>query len=146
MKQEISFIISRDLDRLAEEIRAFKREEDLWKVTGHVTNPAGNLCLHLVGNLNTYVGAILGGSGYVRNREAEFSQKNIPKDDLLHQIQEVKATVTYTLEKLLERQLQGAYPQQVLGYEMTTGFFLLHLSGHLNYHLGQINYLRRVLT
>jgi uncharacterized damage-inducible protein DinB len=145
MTTEISFIINRDLDRLAEEIRAFKQEEDLWKVAGQIANPAGNLCLHLVGNLNTYIGAILGGSGYVRNREAEFSQKDIPKADLLHTIQEVKAAVSYTLEKLQEEQLQEIYPQQVLGYEMTTGFFLLHLSGHLNYHLGQINYLRRML-
>jgi uncharacterized damage-inducible protein DinB len=146
MKTEISIIITRDLDRLAEEIRAFKQEEDLWKVTGQVTNPAGNLCLHLVGNLNTYIGAILGENGYVRNREAEFSQKNVPKAVLLDKIKEVKATVSHTLEKLPEERLQEPYPQQALGYEMTMGFFLLHLSGHLNYHLGQINYLRRMLA
>lgn len=145
MKNEIRFILNRDLDRLFEEIRAFKNEEDLWKVTGHITNSAGNLCLHLVGNLNTYVGAILGACGYVRDREAEFSQKNVPKFELLNKIQQLKGKVSYTLERLQEEQLQEPYPQQVLGYEMTTGLFLLHLSGHLNFHLGQINYLRRIL-
>jgi uncharacterized damage-inducible protein DinB len=145
MTHDISFILNRDLDRLVEEIRAFKQEEHLWKVAGRISNSAGNLSLHLVGNLNTYIGAILGASGYVRDREAEFSQKNIPKADLLFKIQEVKATVSNTLENLTEEQLRLPYPQQVLGYEMTTAFFLIHVSGHLNYHLGQINYLRRML-
>lgn len=145
MVTELSFLLIRDLDRLADEIQAFKQEENLWKVTGRITNSAGNLCLHLVGNLNTYIGAILGASGYERDREAEFSQKNVSRAELLNKIQEVKAGVSHTLEKLTAKQLQEPYPQRVLGYQMTTGFFLVHLSGHLNYHLGQINYLRRLL-
>ncbi|WP_253404035.1 DinB family protein [Pontibacter sp. HSC-36F09] len=145
MINEISLIITRDLDKLYKEIQAFEQEENLWKVKGHVTNPAGNLCLHLVGNLNTYIGAILGQSGYVRNRDAEFSLRNIPKKELLEQITKVKHTVARTLAHLTPEQLQESYPEQVLGYEMTVSFFLLHLCGHLNYHLGQINYLRRML-
>ncbi len=145
MKNEISFIITRDLDRLADEIRAFEREENLWKVTGHVPNPAGNLCLHLVGNLSTYIGANLGSSGYVRNREAEFSLRGLSQTHLLEQVTQARKTVVHTLEQLTEAQLHLPYPEQVLGYEMSTGFFLMHLLGHLNYHLGQINYLRRLL-
>lgn len=145
MKAELTAIILRDLDRLADEIRAFNQEENLWKVTGHVTNPAGNLCLHLAGNLSTYIGAILGGSGYARDREAEFNLKNVSRAELLKKVEQVKLVISGTLRKLQEEQLQQPYPQQVLGYEMNTGYFLLHLSGHLNYHLGQINYLRRLL-
>jgi uncharacterized damage-inducible protein DinB len=145
MINEVSLIITRDLDRLSEEIRAFEQEENLWKVEGHVTNPAGNLCLHLVGNLSSYIGAILGRSGYVRNRDAEFSLRNVPRKELLEQVAKVKHTVAQTLAQLNPEQLQAPYPEQVLGYQMTVSFFLLHLSGHLNYHLGQINYLRRIL-
>lgn len=145
MTTELTSLIERDLDKLAEEIRAFRQEENLWKTTGQITNPAGNLCLHLVGNLSTYIGAILGKTGYVRDREAEFSQKGIPQEVLLQQVKEVKTVVTHTLRRLPEEQLLELYPQQVLGYEMTTGFFLVHLYGHLSYHLGQINYLRRIL-
>lgn len=145
MINEISLIMTRDLDRLSEEIRAFEQEENLWKVKGHVTNPAGNLCLHLVGNLSNYIGAILGRSGYVRNRDAEFSLRSVPRKELLEQITKVKHTVAQTLAHLTPEQLQAPYPEQVLGYQMTVSFFLLHLSGHLNYHLGQINYLRHML-
>ncbi|MBF8963755.1 DinB family protein [Pontibacter sp. FD36] len=142
---EFSAVLLRDLDKLAAEIRLFEQEENLWKTKGHTSNSAGNLCLHLVGNLNTYIGAILGGSGYVRDRDAEFSLRNIPKEKLLEQIEEVKRTVASTLERLSADDLQKPYPQQVLGYEMTVSYFLIHLYGHLNYHLGQINYLRRIL-
>lgn len=145
MTTELHNLFDRELDRLAEEIQAFKQEENLWKTEGQVTNPAGNLCLHLVGNLQTYVGAKLGQSGYVRNRNAEFSLRNTPRKKLLEQIEDVKRTVAHTLGQLTDEQLQEPYPQQVLGYEMTVSFFLIHLYGHLNYHLGQINYLRRML-
>ena len=145
MLSEINLIITRDLNRLHEEIRGFQQEENLWRVSGHIANSAGNLCLHLVGNLNTYIGANLGGSGYVRNREAEFSLRDLSKTHLLDQVTQVRDTVAHTLEQLTEEQLHHPYPEQVLGYEMSTGFFLMHLLGHMNYHLGQINYLRRVL-
>lgn len=145
MTNEITTVFARDLEKLAEEIHAFQQEENLWKTTGHISNSAGNLCLHLLGNLNTYIGATLGNTGYVRDREAEFNQKGIARTELLQQVQEVKTVVTHTLQKLPKEQLMQVYPQQVLGFDMTTGFFLVHLYGHLNYHLGQINYLRRVL-
>lgn len=145
MTTELKAIFSRDLDKLVQEIQAFQHEENLWKTVGQISNSAGNLCLHLVGNLNTYIGDNLGKTGYVRDRESEFNQKGIPKAELLQQINEVKTIVTHTFERLPDQQLQELYPQQVLGYEMTTGFFLIHLQGHLSYHLGQINYLRRML-
>jgi uncharacterized damage-inducible protein DinB len=145
MTASIAALLLRDLDKLLHELASFQKEANLWKTTGHITNSAGNLCLHLVGNLNTYIGANLGNSGYVRNRDAEFSQRDIPVQELLRQVTETKTVVSHTLEQIPEDQLHAPYPQQVLGYEMTTGYFLVHILGHLNYHLGQINYLRRVL-
>lgn len=137
-------LFARDLNKLANEIGQFS-EQDLWKIKGGVKNSAGNLCLHLVGNLNTYIGKNLGNTGYIRNRDAEFNDKNHPKGQLLSSIEQTKRMVDEVLVKTSDTDLQKRYPEDVLGYEMTTGFFLIHLFGHLSYHLGQINYLRRVL-
>jgi Protein of unknown function (DUF1572) len=99
----------------------------------------------LMGNLRTYIGKNLGNVPYIRNREAEFSSKNIPKETILFMIEETKSIVLKTLESLNIKQLEAIYEENVLGYEMTTQYFLIHLYGHLNYHLGQINYHRRLL-
>ena len=138
-------IFSRDLERLKNEIESFRNEENLWQIAGSVKNSPGNLCLHLTGNLRTYIGKNLGNTDYVRNREAEFNLKDIPRRELTEQIISTQETVLATLATLQRADLDRIYPQNVLGYEMTTGHFLLHLSGHLAYHLGQINYLRRLL-
>lgn len=146
MLQDIQTILTRDLDKLYQEIDAFQEEANLWETSGNVANSAGNLCLHLCGNLNTYIGAILGNSGYERDRPAEFSLKDIPKSQLLEQVQQTKEMVKHTLEQLQQSDLTQEYPKQVFSFPMTNGYFLLHLSVHLGYHLGQINYLRRVLA
>lgn len=145
MIEDLIKLFGRDLDKLAEEISLFKGEESLWIVHGDITNSAGNLCLHLVGNLNTYIGKNLGDSGYIRDREAEFSSKNIPKDILLAKVKETKETVIRILRNLDKRALPEFYKEDVLGHKMTIGYFLIHLLSHLSYHLGQINYLRRIL-
>ncbi|QHT68467.1 DinB family protein [Rhodocytophaga rosea] len=145
MIEELQKLYDRDIERLRKEIEAFTREEHLWQIRGQIINPAGNLALHLVGNLSTYIGKNLGQQLYVRNREAEFSSKNIPKQTLLEQISTVKAIVHSTLQTIKPEDLHQTYPENVLGYEMTTGFFLIHLLAHLSYHLGQINYIRRIL-
>lgn len=145
MIQELTKIYERDIERLKNEIQLFNHEDNLWRITGNIKNSAGNLCLHLVGNLNTYIGKNIGNTGYVRNREAEFSLKNIPKSDLVHQVDETKKIVTSSLTKINNIQLDETYTENVFGYEMTNGFFLVHLAAHLSYHLGQINYIRRIL-
>ena len=145
MTAAFAAILERDLTKLADELQAFEQEENIWKTCGHITNPAGNLCLHLVGNLNTYNGAVLGGSGYIRKREAEFSRRDIPRNELVQQVEQTRRTVHHTLLQLPEEQLQQPDPQLVLDYDMTTGYFLVHLTGHLSYHLSQLNYLRRLL-
>lgn len=138
-------IIVRDLDKLVKELEAFQDEKNIWKTTGNVINPAGNLCLHLVGNLNTYIGKNIGGTGYVRDRNAEFSTKDVPRQTLITSIAQTKMVVMTSLARLDSEALNQTYPENVLGYEMTTHYFLVHLTAHLSWHLGQINYLRRIL-
>lgn len=92
--------------------------------------------MHLVGNLKSYFGKNLGNTGYVRNREAEFESKNIPKETLLKSIEEVSKVVDKVFENLRDEQMNAVYPENVLGYEMTTEYFLIHLHGHLTYHTG----------
>jgi uncharacterized damage-inducible protein DinB len=142
----IAELIERDLDRLSTEIESYKSEEVIWQVQAGITNSAGNLALHLCGNLQHFIGAVIGKSGYVRDREFEFNGKHVPKAEMLDSIKATKAIVKQTLHGITESTLNGPYPVKVFGdKEMSTLFFLMHLQGHLNYHLGQINYHRRLL-
>ena len=143
---ELQKLFERDLNKLINEIESYQNEESLWLISEDIRNSGGNLALHLVGNLRTYIGKNLGGFEYIRNREAEFSAKNIPKETLLSMIKETRILVLTTLELLNIKQLEGIYTEEILGYEMTTQYFLIHLYGHLNYHLGQINYHRRIFN
>jgi uncharacterized damage-inducible protein DinB len=138
-------IYDRDIERLKKEIESFTEENNLWRITGNIKNSAGNLCLHLVGNLNHYIGKNIGNSDYKRDRDAEFSLKNMPKQELVKQVEETKKIVLSALKKITEKDLQKNHVENVFGYEMTNEFFLVHLATHLSYHLGQINYIRRIL-
>ena len=137
-------IFDRDLNKLKEEILLFYQKE-LWITAGDVKNSAGNLCLHICGNLKHFIGAVLGNSGFVREREKEFSLKNVPKDDLLKNIDETSEIAKSTLSTIDKSILVKNFPINVFGEEMTTQYFLIHLITHLSYHLGQINYLRRLM-
>ena len=136
----------RDLDKLKAEISQYADEADLWKTSGEITNSAGNLTLHLIGNLNHYFGAVLGGSGYVRHRDDEFSGKNASREWMLAEIDSVGSVVSDVLSRLTAADLAAIYPEEVFGHPMTTEYFLVHLATHFNYHLGQINYHRRLLA
>lgn len=138
-------IFKRDLAKLKEELSLYLQEENIWKVNRKISNSAGNLSLHLIGNLNTYVGAYLGNSGYVRNRPEEFALKDVPRAELIRIIEETMQTVDQVLSALNPEQLSSEYPEVVLDGKMSTEFFLVHLTTHLNYHLGQVNYHRRLL-
>ncbi len=134
----------RDLDRLTNELAAFSSEEKLWDRPGEVNNSAGNLAMHLCGNLSHFVGHILGKTDYVRNRPFEFEGKR-SLQEIQEEIQKTKAAISHSFAQLSPNDLEKTYPIEVFGEPMTTDFFLLHLSGHLNYHLGQISYYRRIL-
>ena len=139
-------LYTRDLIKLREEIEQFTNEADLWKTAEGVTNSAGNLCQHLTGNLQHFFGAVLGNTGYVRDRDAEFAAKGTTRADLLADIDAAEESVKETLEALSDDDLAGTYPIDVFGHPMTTAYFLVHLATHFNYHLGQINYHRRLLA
>lgn len=145
MIAELNKLFARDLDRLNAEVEAFRVDSDIWATKGEIKNSAGNLCLHLVGNLRTYIGKNIGNLDYVRDRQAEFTLKDIPTQILIKQIEETKKIVLYSLSQLRETDLDEPYKEDVLGYPMSNRYFLMHLVAHLSYHLGQVNYLRRVL-
>jgi len=138
-------IIQRDLQKLKSEIESYKDESNLWRIEKNISNSAGNLCLHLVGNLNTYIGATLGQTGYVRDRDAEFSLKNIPRKELIQKIEDTISVVSKVLPTLDDDTIQKEYPLLVLKEKTSTEYFLIHLTTHLGYHLGQVNYHRRLL-
>ena len=145
LTQALKTLYQRDLNKLKKEIELYKKESNLWIIDKNIANSAGNLCLHLIGNLNTYFGKELGGTSYIRNRDLEFSQKDLPQAALLKMIDETIAIVEKVLDTLTDQQLEEEYPVIVFAEKMTTGFFLVHLVAHLDYHLGQINYHRRLL-
>ncbi|MBZ4034371.1 DinB family protein [Flavobacterium sp. 17A] len=143
--QTLKTLFNRDLDKLKFEIESYEFEKQIWVTEKNISNSAGNLCLHLIGNLNTYIGAEIGKTDYIRNRPLEFSLKDIPRAELISKIENTILVVNDALDSLHDKDLENIYPQIVFEKEMTTGFFLVHLSTHLTYHLGQINYHRRLL-
>ncbi len=145
LAETLKTLFNRDLNKLKSEIELYKNEATLWVVDKSIANSAGNLCLHLIGNLNTYIGATLGGSNYIRNRELEFSLKDIPRLELVKMIEATLVVVSETLDKITPEQINTEYPMLVFQEKTSTEFFLVHLSTHLSYHLGQINYHRRLL-
>ena len=145
MTSELLPLFIRDLEKLAKEINNYQNESDLWVVSKEVNNSAGNLAKHLTGNLRHFIGHLLGGSAYVRDRKAEFETKDEPVAALLTEIELANAEISAALTDLDTDTLANSYPINVLGYDMTIQYFLMHLYGHFNYHLGQISYHRRVL-
>lgn len=142
---DLRHLFAHDLRRLCIELDAFSNEADIWRITGSISNSAGNLTLHLCGNLQHFIGHVLGGSAYERDRELEFEAKDLPRARLLDEVNSTMEAVDDALAQLDRNRLEQTFPIKVLPEETTTAFFLLHLHGHLNYHLGQVNYLRRVL-
>ncbi|UKB79644.1 DinB family protein [Chryseobacterium sp. MEBOG07] len=143
--ESLRSLYNRDLNKLKTEIEAYQNEENLWKIDKNIANSAGNLVLHLVGNLNHFIGTHLGNTGYVRQRDLEFSLKDIPRTELIEKIEATAAMIESSLAPLSEDDLKKEYPLVVFENTMTTDYFLIHLLAHLDYHLGQINYHRRLL-
>ena len=143
--QSLQQLFSRDLNKLRSEIEAYQNESNIWIVDQNISNSAGNLTLHLIGNLNTYIGAEIGKTGYLRNRELEFSAKDIAKAELINMINATIHTVQKSLDLLKEEDLASEYPILVFKEKTTMEYMLIHLATHLAYHLGQVNYHRRLL-
>lgn len=143
--ETLKTLFNRDLNKLKSEIELFEKESEIWHIQKGITNSAGNLCLHIVGNLNTYIGAEFGKTGYIRNRALEFSLKDVPRAELINKIEETIVTVNNALNSVSEEDLKKEYPLLVFDSKTSTEYMLVHLTTHLAYHLGQINYHRRLL-
>ena len=140
----LNTFFQRELERLKVEIALFSNEEDLWKIRDGISNTAGNLALHLVGNLNHFIGATLGDTGYVRERELEFSNKNVPAPVIIDDIDKTMGMVKNVLSNLSDVEREKDYPLEQSFGKVSTAYLLIHLITHLNNHLGQINYYRRL--
>lgn len=143
--QTLESLFSRDLNRLKGEIQLYRDERKIWYIEKNIANSAGNLCLHLVGNLNAYIGTELGKTNYIRQRDLEFSLKDLPRTELVKRIDNTVSMIQEVLGRLSSDDLMAIYPVMVFDKEMSTEYFLAHLATHLNYHLGQVNYHRRLL-
>lgn len=146
IQEALKKLYIRDLTKLKTEIQSYKDEASLWRTTGDIKNSGGNLCLHLIGNLKAFIGNGLADIGYERQREFEFSGKDVDRVELYKQIEETIDVVSHGLDQLTEEQLAGKFP--IIIWKEATGmtYTLIHLHAHLNYHLGQINYHRRMLV
>ncbi len=143
----IATILDRDLRALRREVEAYPDDQALWQRVPGIINTGGTLVLHLTGNLQHYVGARLGGSGYVRDRAAEFARRDVPRAELLREIDAARSAVRSGLAThLSEAQLAADYPEAIAGVRVATGDYLVHLTTHFAYHLGQLDYHRRVVT
>lgn len=138
--------IPRDLQTFQREIELFPSDEAVWQTVPGIANPAGTLALHVCGNLRHYIGALLGGSGYVRDRDAEFRLRGVPRRELIENLAGAREAVTRTLQGLSPETLQATYPEPMGDVTLRTDWFLLHLGTHLAFHLGQAGYLRRMIT
>ncbi|HBS53744.1 MAG TPA: DinB superfamily protein [Flavobacterium sp.] len=142
----IKSIFIRDLSKLKGEIESYPNENSIWEIRSDINNSAGNLTLHLIGNLNTYIGAELNKTGYIRNRELEFTLKNIPRVQLIQSIEATISVIENVLDQLSVTDLKKEYPTLIWEKKTSTEYVLIHLTTHLAYHLGQINYHRRLLN
>ena len=143
--ETLKTLFNRDLNKLRQEIELFKNEKNIWKVEHEIKNSAGTLCLHLIGNLNAYVGKTIGNIEYTRDRDSEFSLKYVPRYELIDKIDKTIQIVNSSLSNLDENSLKEEFPVLVFDKKTSVEYMLVHLSTHLSYHLGQINYHRRLL-
>jgi hypothetical protein len=141
----VAAILARDLRTLRREVEAYPDEAQLWHTVPGISNPGGNLALHLSGNIQHYVGKHLGGTDYVRDRPAEFARRNVPRKEILAEISAAERAVSL-LGRLEESTLRKDFPEAIGKSTIQTGDFLIHLAAHFTYHLGQIDYHRRMVT
>lgn len=143
---ELTNLFDRELDRISGILDLYPEEKDIWYSNLHVKNSTGNLVLHLVGNLNFFIGMHMGGIKYVRDREAEFSLKNISREQLQGDLENTKAKIHEVILTIEDRQLNDKFPINVLDKEWTNREFLLHLLWHVAYHAGQADYHRKMMS
>jgi uncharacterized damage-inducible protein DinB len=142
--EELKELFIRDLERLESELTLIDGNH-LWETSPGIVNSVGVLTQHIVGNLNHFIGTALGNTEYIRNREKEFTETGISAEKLINDVNETSDMVVHVFSGLKNEDLNKPYPMDIpMDYSIHK--FLLHLYGHLIYHLGQVNYLRRILS
>lgn len=141
---DYDILFQKNLESLKEEIESYKNEDDLWKLHGDIKNTPGNLALHLCGNLKHFIGATLGNSGYVRDRDNEFAVKNVPREEIIREIDSTIESIIPVFSRLTLDDLEKPFPLDTFGENRKVGGVITFLVFHLGYHLGQINYHRRI--
>lgn len=139
-------VLLRELAAVRRTVEAYPDDASLWTERPGLPNGGGTLVLHLAGNLQHYLGAVLGRSGYRRDRDAEFSRRDVPRVILLGEIEAARQAIERGIAVVSDDMLAEPYPEQIAGRTVTTGDFLVHLTTHLAFHLGQLDYHRRVVT
>ena len=144
--RSVAAILDRDLRTLSREVEAYTDWHELWQELPGMTNSGGTLVLHLAGNVRHFIGATLGGTGYMRDRPAEFSRRHVSVRDLLKEIEVARAEVARTFAGLDDGSLPEEFPEVIADMRVDTGEYLIHLLTHFAYHLGQIDVHRRIVT
>ena len=145
-KDALRTVILRELRGLNREIAAYPDNESVWQTAPGVPNSAGTLALHMAGNLRHFIGATLTGNGYIRDRAAEFGTKGLTRAELSGIVTAAINELEVAFDKVTDEQLASEFPIPVAERRLNTGQFLMHLAVHLSYHLGQLDYHRRLLT
>lgn len=146
LAEDLTAVIKRDLRAVRREIGAFPDDASVWRTPPGIANSAGTLALHLAGNVQHFFGAVLGGSGYVRDRAAEFSRRDVPRAEIQAQLDAAIGAVEPGLSRVSDSTFQADFAEKIAGHTVSTGEWLIHLAAHLAYHLGQIDYHRRIVT
>ncbi|MEX2182533.1 MAG: DinB family protein [Gemmatimonadaceae bacterium] len=146
MLADLRAIYSRDIATIGREVAAYTTDAALWEPLEGTTNPGGTLALHLVGNLQHFIGTVLGGSDFVRDRDGEFGRRDLTRAELGAQVAQTADVVDRTLASLAPQRLAEEFPVVIAGRKLSTGRALLHLLAHLAYHLGQLDYHRRAVN
>ena len=142
---DLTRLFVRELETFQREVEMFPDDQSLWKTLPGVANSAGNLGAHLAGNVQHFIGAVLGKSGYARQRDREFSRRDGTRAEIVADLQAAIDVAKTYLPALTPADLAREYPEAVGGVKMATGLFLMHLASHAAFHLGQADYLRRTL-
>jgi hypothetical protein len=145
-QSKLELLLTRELRAVKRELEAYPDDASVWRVIPGTPNTGGTLALHLAGNIQHFFGGILARDGYVRNRDAEFAKRDVPRAELMAGLDAAIASVGRTFAKLDDATLKRPYPEPIAKRTVDTETFLLHLASHLAYHLGQIDYHRRAVT
>lgn len=146
LRTAVQAILRRELGAVRRSVEVYPDDASVWAERKGLPNAAGTLVLHVSGNLQHFVGAVLGRSGYMRDRDAEFSRRGVSRADLLAEVDAAALAVEQGMSAISDEAMSDPYPETIAGRTVATGDFLVHLAAHLAYHLGQIDYHRRVVT